>query len=161
MNIEYILFGVFAAWLLALSIITAWIFSFFRKLSKNVGKGNLIKIIGEVLGSTKINAKKLKDLEKELANYKQEGTSHVQKVALVRFNPFDEMGGDYSFSLALLDGKDTGFIITGLHTRERTRVYIKDVIKGTVIMSFSKEGGKVLAKAGKVNGGRDRKNNNK
>lgn len=149
MNLEYILFGVFAAWLLALSIITAWIFSFFRKLSEDVGKGNLIKVIDKVLSSTKENARKLMDLERELANFKKAGTCHVQKVSLVRFNPFDEMGGDYSFSLALLDGNDTGFIITGLHTRERTRVYIKDVKKGKVKMELSKEERKVLDKAQK------------
>lgn len=149
MNLEYILFGVFATWLLILSILTAWIFSFFRKLSNNVGKGNLIKVIEKVLDSTKGNAKKLKVLEKELANFKEEGTYHVQRVGLVRFNPFDEMGGDYSFSLALLDGNDTGFIITGLHTRERTRVYIKDVKKGKVKMKLSKEERKALDKARK------------
>jgi hypothetical protein len=118
-------------------------------LSKNVGEGNLIKVIEKVLDSTKGNAKKLKVLEKELANFKEEGTYHVQRVGLVRFNPFDEMGGDYSFSLALLDGNDTGFIITGLHTRERTRVYIKDVKKGKVKMELSKEERKVLDKAQK------------
>ena len=149
MNLEYILFGVFATWLLVLSILTAWIFSFFRKLSNNVGKGNLIKVIEKVLDSTKGNAKKLKVLEKELANFKEEGTYHVQRVSLVRFNPFDEMGGDYSFSLALLDGNDTGFIITGLHTRERTRVYIKDVKKGKVKMKLSKEERKALDEARK------------
>lgn len=147
MELEYILFGLAAAWLLVLSIFTAWIFSFFRKLSKEVGKGSLKKIIEKVVDSTKGNAKKIKDLEKELLNFRQESTYHVQKVAIERFNPFDEMGGDYSFSLALLDGDDTGFIITGLHTRERTRVYIKDVKKGKVKMELSKEERKALDKA--------------
>jgi len=147
MNLEYILLGVLAAWLLALSIIVAWIFSFFRKLSKNVGKGNLINVIKQVLGSTKLNAKKIRELEKTLAKIKEEGTHHVQKVSLVRFNPFDEMGGDHSFSLALLDGDDSGFIITGLHTRDRTRIYIKDVKRGKVKMELSKEERKALDKA--------------
>lgn len=147
MKLEYIFFGLTAAWLLVLSIFTAWIFSFFRKLSKEVGKGSLIKIIEKVVDSTKGNAKKIKDLEKELLNFRQESTHHVQKVAIERFNPFDEMGGDYSFSLALLDGDDTGFIITGLHTRERTRVYIKDVKRGKVKMELSKEERKALDKA--------------
>lgn len=147
MEIEYILFGLAAAWLLALSIFTAWIFSFFRKLSKEVGKGNLIRVIEKVLSQTKGNTKSIKDLEKELSDFRKDSEFHVQKVSLVRFNPFDEMGGDYSFSLALLDGHETGFIITGLHTRERTRVYIKDVKKGKVKMELSKEEKKALNKA--------------
>ena len=149
MKEEHILLGVIAVWLLVLSILNAWIFYFFRKLSKDVGKGNLIKLIDKVLGTTKVNTRKLKDLEKELERFGQEGTYHVQKMAIVRFNPFDEMGGDYSFSLAMLDGNDTGLIITGLHTRERTRVYIKDVKKGKVKMELSKEERKALDKARK------------
>lgn len=52
---------------------------------------------------------------------------NVQKIGLVRFNPFNETGGDHSFSLALLDGNGNGFVMTGLHTRERTRLYIKPI----------------------------------
>ena len=72
---------------------------------------------------------------------------------MVRFNPFSEMGGDHSFSVALLDGHDTGIIITGLHTRERTRVYIKPVNKGKSEYDLSKEELKALTstKAVKTN----------
>ena len=54
---------------------------------------------------------------------------NIQKVGLVRFNPFSETGGNQSFSLALLDGEDSGFVITSLHSREITRTYAKEVSK--------------------------------
>ena len=95
------------------------------------------------------NEKDIKALEKELKNLTNDVVLHVQKVGLVRFNPFDELGGEHSFSLALLDGKDTGFVLTGLHTRERTRVYIKPVKKGKSKQSLSDEEKKVLEKAKK------------
>ena len=54
----------------------------------------------------------------------------VHKVGIVRFNPFKDIGGDQSFALALLDGKDCGLVISSLHTREGTRIYSKPVTKG-------------------------------
>ncbi len=54
----------------------------------------------------------------------------IHKVGIVRFNPFKDIGGDQSFALALLDGKDSGLVISSLHTREGTRIYSKPVSRG-------------------------------
>jgi hypothetical protein len=54
----------------------------------------------------------------------------IHKVGVVRFNPFKDIGGDQSFALALLDGKNSGLVISSLHTREGTRIYSKPVEKG-------------------------------
>jgi hypothetical protein len=54
----------------------------------------------------------------------------VHKVGIIRFNPFKDIGGDQSFALALLDGKDSGIVISSLHTREGTRIYSKPISKG-------------------------------
>jgi hypothetical protein len=57
----------------------------------------------------------------------------VHKVGVVRFNPFKDLGGDQSFSIALLDGQNNGLVISGLHTREGNRVYAKPVEKGKAV----------------------------
>jgi len=54
----------------------------------------------------------------------------IHKVGIIRFNPFKDIGGDQSFALALLDGKDSGITISSLHTREGTRIYSKPIVKG-------------------------------
>lgn len=54
----------------------------------------------------------------------------IHKVGIIRFNPFKDIGGDQSFAIALLDGKDSGVTISSLHTREGTRIYSKPVTKG-------------------------------
>jgi hypothetical protein len=54
----------------------------------------------------------------------------IHKVGIIRFNPFKDIGGDQSFAIALLDGKDSGITISSLHTREGTRIYSKPVTKG-------------------------------
>lgn len=57
----------------------------------------------------------------------------VHKVGVVRFNPFKDLGGDQSFSIALLDGQNNGVVISGLHTRGGNRVYAKPVEKGKAV----------------------------
>ena len=135
---QYINIG-FAIWLLLLSAVVFWIFNYFRRLSGQVEKGNLIRVLKRVLDKQEKNAKEIRTLKKDFVKALEEAKLHVQKVGLVRFNPFEEMGGDHSFSLALLDGKEDGFVITGLHTRERTRVYIKAIKKGKSKVDLAKE----------------------
>ena len=55
----------------------------------------------------------------------------LHKVDMIRFNPFKDRSGNQSFSIALLDGKNNGIIISSLHTREGTRVYSKEIKKGS------------------------------
>ena len=89
------------------------------------------------------------DVDKRLDFLEEDGKVHVQKIGLVRFNPFRELGGDHSFSLAILDGINSGVIITGLHTRDRTRIYMKEIKKGKASLELSSEEKKALAQAQK------------
>lgn len=149
MFIEKVALIVFGIWLFVLSIIVFSIFNKFRKLTREVKKGNLIRVLDKVIKTEAKNTKDIKELTQNLDSLEEEVTLHVQKIGLIRFNPFDELGGDHSFSLALLDGVDTGVILTGLHTRERTRIYIKYIKKGKSEYELSKEEEKALTKARK------------
>lgn len=151
MFIERIALTVFGIWLFVLSVVVFTIFNKFRKLTREVKKGNLIRVLDKVIKAEAKNTKDIKKLTRNLNSLEEEVTLHVQKVGLIRFNPFDELGGDHSFSLALLDGVDTGVILTGLHTRERTRIYIKYIKKGKSEYELSKEEQKALLKAKKKN----------
>jgi hypothetical protein len=55
----------------------------------------------------------------------------IHKIEVLRFNPFKDIGGDQSFAIALLDGKNSGLVMSSLHTREGTRIYAKPINKGT------------------------------
>jgi len=86
-----------------------------------------------------------------LSAYSQEtrGMSEpsIQKVGLVRFNPFGDTGGDQSFAIALLDVHNNGFVISSLHGRGGTRMYAKKVDKGTSAHHLSEDEKKALAQA--------------
>ena len=62
-----------------------------------------------------------------------------QKVGLVKYDAFNEMGGKLSFSLAMLDVKNNGFIINAMHTREGCYTYIKEIIDGNSVIVLSGE----------------------
>jgi hypothetical protein len=69
------------------------------------------------------------------------------KINLIRFNPFEQLGGDQSFILCLLDNTNSGAIITSLHNRDSTRVYAKAIKNGqSDSMALSKEETKALIK---------------
>lgn len=136
-------------WLLVLSLV---VYRFYRSINSLVkeSKGeSLIKTLGAIIAKEKKNSSSLNSLERDLAGVKLDSLSHVQKVGLVRFNPFNETGGDHSFSMSVLDANDTGFVITGLHTRERTRLYVKSVSRGKSEYELSKEEKEAIIKAQK------------
>jgi hypothetical protein len=54
----------------------------------------------------------------------------LHKFGMIRFNPFNDVGGDQSFAIAFLNGKDNGLVISSLYTREGTRVYSKSIVNG-------------------------------
>ena len=71
----------------------------------------------------------------------------VQRVGLVRFNPFEDTGGNQSFALALLDANGDGLIVSSLHARTLTRVYGKAVAGGKSEAALSDEESEALRQA--------------
>ncbi|SRR5258708_1607544 len=86
-------------------------------------------------------------LNKKIAEARKEGLGAIQKVAVLRYNPYQDTGGDQSFSLVLLDGNSNGVILTSLHSRASTRVYTKSISNAKADLELSKEEQQVLAKA--------------
>jgi hypothetical protein len=146
-NANLVLLITAGVWLSGLTVFSLWFFSFFKKLTKTTGENDIVKILNKILKVQDENSESVKSLEKEIKRIDWEGKRHVQKVGIIRFNPFKEIGGDHSFSLAILDGDLSGVIITCLHTRERTRVYMKAIKKGKSELELSGEEKKALEKA--------------
>lgn len=91
--------------------------------------------------------KQFEELKKQVEKISQTSKASVQKVGMVRYNPFSNVGGDQSFSVALLDGNNDGVVITSLYSREGNRVYGKAVKNGTSQYSLSNEEKKAIEKA--------------
>ncbi|MEK7598182.1 MAG: DUF4446 family protein [Patescibacteria group bacterium] len=109
----------------------------FRRLKNKTGDFNLGETGLKIEESLDRHAKLIKALDKdvqELYNISNQinnlSLRGLHKVAMIRFNPFKDLGGDQSFSMALLNGKNNGVVISSLHTREVTRVYSKAITGG-------------------------------
>jgi Protein of unknown function (DUF4446) len=75
------------------------------------------------------------------------GRKAVQRVGLVRFNPFEDTGSNQSFALALLDGEEDGVVISSLHSRVSTRIYAKPITQGRSEAALSAEESEALRQA--------------
>ena len=93
----------------------------------------------EVVKQVKELEERLKEVTEELSAFKKASRKAVKKIGIVRFNPFGEIGGDQSFSLALLDEEDNGVVVTSHYGREMNRVYAKSIKKGGSEHTLSKE----------------------
>ncbi len=112
-----------------------------------VNKGDLLKLIEKVIRSESQHSNSIKALKNKLSDLEDSSKFHIQKTSLIRFNPFEDLGGEHSFVLVLLDAFNNGIILTGLHTRERTRIYVKNIKEGKSSVELSKEEKKALEQA--------------
>ena len=62
-----------------------------------------------------------------------------QKIGLVKYDAFNEMGGKLSFSLALLSESNSGFVLNAVHSREGCYTYIKEIIDGNSVLTLAEE----------------------
>lgn len=89
-------------------------------------------------------ARELDELSARSAMLESNGRQALQRVGLVRFNPFEETGGNQSFALAMTDAGGDGFVISSLHARAGTRLYAKAVQAGRSDAALSAEEAEAL-----------------
>lgn len=140
-EINLIIFSfIFFAWLGGITFFGVRFFRFFKTLTKGVSEKDLKTLLTEILQEIKAVKEEKEKIKEAVEKLEKESISGIQKVGLVRYNPFSDTGGDQSFVLSLLDGDDNGIVITSLHSREQTRIFTKPVKKGSKVgYEFSKE----------------------
>jgi hypothetical protein len=149
--ISLIVLGVLA---LVLVILNGFLVSYFYKTNKRfdalLEKGK-IKDLKEVLfkqiDKTKEQEEIISGVIARVKNIENVSERTFQKIGVVRFNPFNNLGGNQSFAVALLDGKNNGFIISSLFIKEGSRVYAKLIKEGKSEYSLSEEEQEALKRA--------------
>ena len=128
-----------AAWLAVLQRSESRLRTRLRRILSDEGTAGLDEILDRQAKrieqlSSRVDA--LNALEHEL-----EAMSRLalQKVGVVRFNPFQGSGGDQSFAIALLDQAGTGLVISSLHGRNETRLFAKQIANGRSRHALSDE----------------------
>lgn len=107
---------------------------------KRLGNGeNLDKMLAKYITEVK-NVKKDND---EIINYytklDADIENSIQKVGLIRYNAFKDVGSDLSFALALLDRENNGIVLNGIYGSESSNIYAKPIKSGTSTYQLSNE----------------------
>ena len=102
----------------------------YNALVKGAESGNLEEILMN-------NLKEIDDLRLEVNRLQLENKeldervkNAIQKIGFIRYNAFSDMGSELSFSIALLDDKLNGFVITSIYGREESTAYAKPILDG-------------------------------
>jgi hypothetical protein len=111
----------------------------YQRLARGGSGGNLEELLDRQLDLAEQTAERVAELETVHSELRQALLRTVQRVGLVRFNPFSDTGGDQSFSIALLDGEGDGLVISSLFSRSETRVFAKPIQGGQSKYNLTEE----------------------
>ncbi len=100
------------------------------RLTRGADDADLGAVLDAHLDKVFAVARELDELSARSAVLEAAGRRAIQRVGLVRFNPFEDTGGNQSFAMALTDAAGNGFILSSLHSRTGTRVYAKAIADG-------------------------------
>lgn len=125
----YIL-GFFFIWLVFLSWLIFSLRNHYFNLTTRTKKQRIDEVLDSLIFTDKNMKIDMEQIKKELHDEILHSKTHVQKIGLIRFNPFERMGGEQSFVLAFLDNEDNGLTINFIYTRDGLRVYTKKVKRG-------------------------------
>lgn len=112
------------------------------KDGKSLEKGFLeqFKTVEKLERSVKQNTRDIDTIYKRMK-------THYQKIGIVRYDAFQEMGGNLSFVLTMLDENNNGWVFNAMHSREGCYTYIKEIVKGESYMELGEEERESLKKA--------------
>lgn len=125
-----LLLTIFIIWNCILSGFSLWLYFKFQKLFKGAAGENLKTTLEKNLLESNDLRKRLLRAENKIEILNKEKVSNLKKSAFLRFNPFNDTGGNQSFVWACLDEENNGIILSSLHNRDSTRMYAKEIKKG-------------------------------
>jgi hypothetical protein len=118
-----------------------------KKINKQIKDKGLDNFLKEIFEKNNQIERDIYKLYKASQEINKIATKSISRKAVIRYNPFGDTGGDQSFSVALLDLKDNGLVISSLHSRSGTRTYAKPVISGQSSHHLTEEENKVIKNA--------------
>ncbi len=121
---------VLIVWLVFLSVLVLKMKRQYDRLLATTHKDTLSDMMSSLLDNQKETAHLEEDIKKKIGHIEKLQEYELQKIGILRFNPFSDTGGSQSFSLAILDAQDNGIVMTSLYARTGNRWYIKQVAGG-------------------------------
>lgn len=111
----------------------------YNRFMNGLSDRNMEELLETCLSSVNSVSAKNRDIEIKVNDIERTIIQTLQKVGIVRFNAFDNVGSDLSFSIALLDNNDSGVVISGIYARDSSSTYAKPISSGKSKYSLSAE----------------------
>ena len=119
----------------------------YRKMMRGVNNKNIEELVVSKLDDIEVSMKNSQKSLEECENIKEEIRGCINKVAIMRYKAFEDVGSDLSFSIAILDDYNDGVLITGIYARQDSTTYAKPIDKGISRYDLSEEETHVLNEA--------------
>lgn len=150
MDLTYLFIGAFAAILVLLIIVIVLCINLGRiskKYKKFMGGKNAKSMEKSIMGlyeDNKLIKASMDKNRKDIESLYKKFEGAFQKIGIIKYDAFNQMGGKLSFSLALLDENDNGFILNSVHSSEGCYSYTKEIKNGLSEISLGEEEKKAL-----------------
>ena len=141
----YIMIGLMALVILLLILVIVLFRSLnkveakYRKVTRGVNNKNLEEIIVEYLNRVEESKKISEDIKSLYGDMDSRIKDCIQKVSVIRYKAFEDVGSDLSFSVAMLDENNDGILLTGIFGRNESTTYAKPIEKGISRYDSSEE----------------------
>lgn len=122
----------------------------YNKIVKGSDGENIEELLIEIGSQVDRLTSQINIADRDIKALENKSLFAIQKVEMIRYDAFDEMGSEQSYSLALLDGHNTGLIMTSIFGRDYSSSFIKPIEKGESVYKLSVEEMQVLDRAIKV-----------
>jgi len=122
-----------------------------RKMTRGIENKNIEGIINEYMDKVLTVEKEGNRVKEMYGGIDRRLTECFRKISLKRYRAFEDVGSDLSFSLALLNEMDNGFVLTGLYGRNESTTYMKPIEGGKSRYDLSMEEKQVLKEAMEYN----------
>jgi hypothetical protein len=111
----------------------------YNKFMNGLSSRNLEQLLDTYFDKVNDISTKNKEIENHLNNIDRNLIQCIQKVGIVRYNAFDNVGSDLSFSIAVLDYNENGLVISGIYSRDSSSTYAKPITDGKSKYTLSVE----------------------
>lgn len=111
----------------------------YRQFMKGAEGRSLEEHVKQMITANENNRAELEQIKKELNSTKQAIKNNLQRVGVVRYNSFSDIGSDLSYAVAILDGHGNGVVMSSIYGRDDFRAFAKPVTGGSSKYRLSKE----------------------
>jgi len=155
-NLQYVLLGMTVTILLALIIFIsiniklAKMNKRYSKMMKGMDGANIEQLLLAHIEEVKQTVHKVDSLSNDCKRLEKISKECIQKIGIIRFNAFEDMGSDLSFAIALLNDQNNGVVVSSIYSRNECHTYAKPIISGNSSYFLSDEEKQALSQAIKI-----------